>query len=111
MKCLWQTAIKKAPAIKQLIAAHFSHHRHHRDGCKEGEGQTTCSTKTAEEVVDSSPLPHSELHVDADEVEVDQNAAPSAAATTRSFPTPTSYGRRIRSRHSVTPSTIIRGFK
>ncbi|KAK5190319.1 hypothetical protein LTR96_006332 [Exophiala xenobiotica] len=88
MKCLWQTAIKKAPAIKQLIAAHFSHHKHHRDGCKEGESQTTCSTKTAEEVVDSSPLPPSQTHAHADEVQVDQNAAPSAA-TTRSLPTPT----------------------
>ncbi|KIW13887.1 hypothetical protein PV08_06668 [Exophiala spinifera] len=93
IKCLWQTALKKLPAIKQFVAAHFSHRKHHRDGCTEGESQTACSTHTGDQ-----EAPH-------DEIEEERPEVTSSAATTRSLPTPTAATAAVGEWHYWEPSS------
>lgn len=42
LKCLWDTAMSKAPGICKLITAHFSHHSGRVSGCTEGDTQSPC---------------------------------------------------------------------
>ncbi|KAJ9630071.1 hypothetical protein H2204_008726 [Knufia peltigerae] len=90
IKCLWQTALKKLPAIKEFVAAHFSHHKHHRDGCKQYESQTACSTHAGDQdSPDTKDAPDAVPSIQHGQFEGEQPVVTSAAATTRSLPTPT----------------------
>lgn len=100
IKCLWQTALKKLPAIKQFVAAHFSHHKHHRDGCEQGESQTACSTHIGDQnTSDTKNTPSTVPSIQLDELKDEEPALTSAAATTRSIPTPTATTEAVDESH------------
>ncbi|EXJ77064.1 hypothetical protein A1O3_10222 [Capronia epimyces CBS 606.96] len=72
LKCLWKTAVSKAPTIKKLITLCFSHHNRHSAGCTDGEGQKACSTKDQDDSFVGTNLPEpaqppnnvEEVHID-----------------------------------------------
>ncbi|EXJ81704.1 hypothetical protein A1O1_07769 [Capronia coronata CBS 617.96] len=59
LKCLWQTALGKAPTIKKLIALRFSHHKGRVAGCTNGEGQKACSAADQDDRPAEADLPES----------------------------------------------------
>ena len=62
MQCVWNTAVKQASPIANLIASHFQSHQDLVNGCRDGDAQSPCSTGDQHEtVVEDTEYAHDEL--------------------------------------------------
>ena len=84
LKCIWDTAKSKAPAICKLITAHFSHHPSRVSGCTEGDAQSPCRTQAQ----DLSPVqkmpPQTAEFLETVEVEAEVTSIPAGSSPTPS---------------------------